>query len=307
MIAIYGANGFIGRTLVRALAARGSRLRAVSRRFDPGFTARFADTVEFVEADFTDPLAMVSTLQDVTTVVQLISTSSPGLQNLQSISDIRDNVIPHVGFLQSCVEAGISRYVFLSSGGAVYGPHHPTPIGEDAETNPISSHGLTKLTVEKYIRMHAQVDGLDFIILRPSNLFGPGQTFRKGQGLIPAIVARHLAGRPIRIIGDGKAQRDYLFIDDAMEAVTAAIEIAGPQRQILNVGSGTGRTILDVVEAIEEITGWRLERAFAPSRPTDVDTNILDVARAERVLGWKPRTAFRLALQQTLSTREQAG
>ena len=110
------------------------------------------------------------------------------MKNDHEIADIAENVIPHVQFLKSCVQAGVKRYIFLSSGGTVYGPGAPTPTPETSQTNPISSHGLTKLVVEKYIQMHGHVDGLEYIILRVANPFGPGQEFRKGQGLIAAIL-----------------------------------------------------------------------------------------------------------------------
>src|SRR3546814_15610174 len=96
---------------------------------------------------------MAASLQDIDTVVQLISTSSPGLKNEHAVADIQENVIPHIAFLRSCVQAGVKRYVFLSSGGTIYGPEASTPTPESTATNPICSHGLTKLCIEKNIQM----------------------------------------------------------------------------------------------------------------------------------------------------------
>ena len=236
MIGVYGADGFIGRHLVRYLAARGAPVRAVSRKFDPSFVTSVSGSVEFVEGDLGQPLAMASSLQDVTTVVQLISSSSPGLMNDHAVTDITENVVPHVQFLQNCLRAGVKRYIFLSSGGTVYGPDAPVPTPETCPTNPISSHGLTKLFVEKYIQMHGHVDGLEYVILRVANPFGPGQTYRKGQGLVPAIVDRWQKGLPIRVFGDGAARRDYIYIDDVIEAVDAAIRLDGDTRLVLYIG-----------------------------------------------------------------------
>lgn len=300
MIGVYGARGFIGRHLVTRLAGRGAPVRAVSRKFDVAFTEPFGETVEFIEADLRQPLAMASSLQGVDTVVQLVSTSSPGLGNNHTIADVQENVMPHVEFLQACVQAGVKRYVFLSSGGTVYGPGAPVPTPETSPTNPINSHGLTKLIIEKYIQMHGQVDDLDYVILRVANSFGPGQEFRKGQGLIPALIDRWRKGQKVTIFGDGQAQRDYVFIDDVIEAIEAVLAFTGKPRLILNVGSGETRSIVEVIETIEAVTHHRFEREYVGTRKTDVTVSNLDISRAREVLGWVPKTEFCEGVERTV-------
>ncbi|MCR5858809.1 NAD-dependent epimerase/dehydratase family protein [Mesorhizobium sp. J428] len=300
MIGVYGADGFIGRHLVRRLIERGRPVRAVSRRFDRDFADEVEDLADLVAADLSQPLAMASSLQDVSTVVQLMSSSSPGLKNDHAVADITENVVPHVEFLQNCLRAGVKRYIFLSSGGTVYGPGAPVPTPETAPTNPINSHGLTKLFVEKYIQMHGHVDGLEYIILRVANPFGPGQTFRKGQGLVPAIIERWQKGQPVRIFGDGAARRDYIFISDVIDAIEAAIAVGGNPQHILNVGSGETRSINEVVEAIEAAAGFTLQREYVAARSTDVDVACLDISQARAVLGWTPKMEFRAGIATTV-------
>jgi len=300
MIGVYGANGFIGRNLLSRLVAGGVGVRAVSRRFDEDTVRSLSGSVEFTTANFLDPLEMAASLQDLSTVVQLISTSSPGLKNEHAVADIKENVIPHVEFLQSCLQAGVRRYVFISSGGTVYGPDAMIPTPESAPADPICSHGLTKLSIEKYIQMHGKVDGLEYVILRLSNPFGPGQEFRKGQGLIPAIMDRYRKGLPVRVFGGGLARRDYIFIDDVVDAILAAIELAGPQQAVINVGSGETRSVLEVIETIEEVCGISFEREWAESRKTDVDVSCLDISRARKLLDWQPKTDFRDGIEKTL-------
>lgn len=300
MIGIYGVNGFIGRHLLARLIARKAPARAVSRHLGSDLLQQYPLGVDFIEADLRDPLEMSSSLQGIETVVQLISTSSPGLQNRYNVSDIQDNVIPHVEFIQSAIASGVKKYVFISSGGTVYGPGVRTPIPEDAPTNPISSHGLTKLMIEKYLQMHGYVDGLSYVILRVANPFGPGQAFRKGQGLIPALMARYAEHKPVRIIGDGSARRDFIFIDDLIDAIEAAVLRDDVDRAIINIGSGESRSVLDVVETIEEIAGIHLQREHVGQRNTDVDINVLNIARANEMLGWAPKTNFRSGLEKTL-------
>lgn len=300
MIGVYGADGFIGRHLVRRLIGRGSQVRAVSRRFDRDFSDEIEGKADIVVADLSQPLAMASSLQDVNTVVQLMSSSSPGLRNDHAVADIAENVVPHVEFLENCLSAGVKRYVFISSGGTVYGPNAPVPTPETAPTNPISSHGLTKLVVEKYIQMHGHVDGLEYVILRVANPFGPGQTFRKGQGLVPAIIDRWQKQQPVRIFGDGAARRDYIFIDDVIDAIEAATALPGQPQLILNVGSGETRSVNEVVEAIEAATGFSLAREYVEARSTDVDVACLDITRAREALNWAPKTEFRQGMMRTV-------
>jgi len=307
MIGVYGADGFIGRHLVRYLAARGAPVRAVSRKFDQAFVSSVSGSVEFVEGDLGQPLGMASSLQDVTTVVQLISSSSPGLMNDHAVADITENVVPHVQFLQNCLRAGVKRYIFLSSGGTVYGPDAPVPTPETCPTNPISSHGLTKLFVEKYIQMHGHVDGLEYVILRVANPYGPGQTYRKGQGLVPAIVDRWQKGLPIKVFGDGAARRDYIYIDDVIQAVDAAIHLEGEPRLVLNIGSGDARSVTEVIEAIEQAAGQTFAKEYVAARSTDVDVACLDISRATSVLGWSPKTGFRAGIATTVAQISSRG
>lgn len=300
MIGIYGANGFIGRHLVRRLARSSALVRGISRRFDLDFIKRFGDQIELLSADFRQPLDMASTLQDVDIVIQLVSTSSPGMRNDHAINDIAENVVPHVQFLQSCIQAGVKRYIFLSSGGTVYGPDAPVPTPETSPTNPINSHGLTKLTVEKYIQMHGHVDGLQYIILRVANPFGPGQEFRKGQGLIPAVLDHWHKDLPIKIYGDGMALRDYLYIEDLIDAIEAAISLRGEPKQIVNVGSGEVRSVNEVVEAIEAVTHHIFKREYLNARKTDVGVASLDITLAKNILGWRPKTKFEDGIRLTV-------
>lgn len=314
MYAVVGANGFIGRHVVARLAAEGLPVRAISRRFDPDFeTGPLAAQVAFVKADIRDPFASVAALQGATAVLQLVSTSSPGLRNDYLEADIADNVIPLVRFARDALAAGVGRYVFISSGGTVYGRPRAVPIAEDHPLDPLSSHGVTKLACEKYLGLLAATGGLQAVILRVSNPFGPGQTFRKGQGLVPAILERHARGQPVTVFGDGSARRDYVYIGDVVEAVLAAFRVpglglaGGPERGVFNIGSGEGRSVLEILAAVEARLGVPLAREHVPARPSDVEVNVLAIDRARAVLGWSPATPFETAMDRTLGPRRAPG
>ena len=292
MIAIYGANGFIGQHIVEHFLAQGHNVRAVARKFDPHIAEAWRGRVDMIEGNFNNAMQMLSSLNNVETVIQLISSSSPGLGNKLLVEDIEENVIPHVSFMRNAILSGVKKYIFVSSGGTVYGPGAPVPTPETAHTNPINSHGMTKLMIEKYLQMFGRVDGLNYIILRVSNPFGPGQIFKKGQGLIPAILQRHREGKPIQIFGDGSNERDYIYVSDLVEAIEKSAISDAVTREVLNIGKGEGRSILDVVSAIESALGVTLDREFHLGRNTDVDRSILDNSKAKELLSWSPDVTF---------------
>lgn len=298
MIGIFGANGFIGRHLVRRLAHDGRDVVAVARRFDPEVDAL---EIRTVAGDLRDRSAMRYALEGVDTVVQLMGTSTPAQGIAQSTQDIQDNVIPHVAFLRECVDVGVRRFVFLSSGGAVYGPvAGDRPVPESHPTNPISSHGVTKLMMEHFIRLHSHLDDLEHVILRVANPYGPGQVVRAGQGLIPALLERQAQGLPISVYGDGSAARDYVYIEDVVDAIVRAIDLPGHQELTVNVGSGQHRTVLEVIACLERVTGGSVGIEKLPARATDVDRIALDIAWARTALGWRPRIDFTSGIALTV-------
>jgi UDP-glucose 4-epimerase len=216
------------------------------------------------------------------------------------LTDIEQNVTPQVGFIENCILAGVKNFIFISSGGTIYGPPATLPIPEDHPANPINSYGMTKLVVEKYLRMLTRDTEMAYTILRVANPFGPGQHSTKGQGLIPSVLKSHFRGQPTTIYGDGSNLRDYLYIDDLIEALCAALAapaVFGP----LNIGSGVGRSVMEVVEAVGTALGTSIELRFLPDRPTDLKVNVLDISRAREFLSWEPRMPFADGVAMTVS------
>jgi UDP-glucose 4-epimerase len=239
-------------------------------------------------------------VQGIDYVINLVNSSSPALGNSRIVEDITSNILPHISFLQSCRLSSVKRLLFVSSGGTVYGEPKYIPIDEAHPTEPLVSYGMTKLVVEQYIHMLLRDTSVSYTILRVSNPFGPGQMLRKGQGLIASILERHAQGLAVGIFGDGQTQRDYLFIDDLCEAISCALD-APAMQETLNIGTGTGRSILDIIAAFDKALGERLNIEFLPARPTDAKSNVLDCRKAERILGWSAKTPFEEAIQRTVT------
>ena len=273
---------------------------AFGRDFPSDYEAIVGGQVERRRVNFQNTLEAHATLQGVSVVVQLVNSSSPGMANQRVVSDIEVNVIPHVAFIESCVMANVKYYIFLSSGGTVYGDPKSIPINEEHPTEPLNSYGMTKLMVEQYLRIIASGSDMHFASLRVSNPFGPGQEQRRGQGLIPAVLSSHERGLPISVFGDGANQRDYIFIDDLMDAIIACLK-SNPIDGAVNIGSGRGHSILDVISEIERNLDVKLQRIFLPSRPTDATSNILDISKAHAALCWRPKISFEVGLQKTVA------
>lgn len=300
VVGVFGANGFIGRHLVRRLYQSGIRTIAFGRDFPDDFFVSVGGNIETRKVDFNDELETHTMLQGLTDVVQLINSSNPAMGNKRIISDLMHNVAPQVRFIESCVMSQIKSFVFISSGGTVYGVPQAKPIREDHPTEPLNSYGLTKLTVEHYLKMLSRTTDMGYTVLRVSNPFGPGQLSYKGQGLVATILKRYSDKEDVTIFGDGTAERDYIYIDDVIDAIELSV-VGEPTRDVFNIGSGQGKSVLEVLEAIEKELGSTLDRTFVEGRATDTPSNVLDISKAKSQLNWAPKTGFDEAIRRTVS------
>jgi len=202
--------------------------------------------------------------------------------------------------LEETQESGAEDFIFLSSGGAVYGEPESLPIGEDHQMRPRSPYGIAKLTMEKYLTMLAEQRGFRHLAIRPSNPYGPGQNFQSVQGVVAVAMARIARGEQITIRGDGSVTKDYIFISDFAEACVKLVsnpDAAGA----FNIGSGQGTPLNEVLSRIEKVVGKKADLIFEPAQPWDVTANVLDISKIRGTVDWYPRTLFDDGLVQTWS------
>ena len=293
---VLGAGGFIGGHLCRALVAAGARVHGFGRR--PAF-AESLPPVRFTAGEFTDRAALALAVDGAEIVFHLLGGTNPEVSNKDPIADLQVNTVASVQLLELCRAAGVRRLVFVSSGGTVYGVPQTVPIPETAATNPISAYGINKLMVEKYLQLYARLGGPRALSLRVANPYGPFQSPFRRQGLVAALIETVLAGRPVEIWGDGQVVRDFLYVGDLAEAMLAASLYDGPET-VLNVGSGVGRSVQDVVASISAALGRPPAAIMRKSaRQADVPQNVLEVSRIERALGWSARTGWEDGLHRT--------
>jgi len=294
---VLGGGGFLGVNLCRRLAASGARVRAFGRRCL--FPQDLAG-VEWRQGDFCDTAALESAVASCDTVFHLVHTYMPQSADLNMAEDVRQNVVSSLALLETCRKLKVRRIVFVSSGGVVYGPTAQVPTPETAATDPISAYGISKLAIEKYLRLYEHHHGLSFRVLRVANLFGPFQLPGKNQGVIAALISCALHNQEFQIWGDGSAIRDYVYVDDVVDALLLAAADESEQR-IFNIGSGQGRDLREVIVEIEAQLGVKLAVRRTEGRLIDVPVSVLATDRARDVLGWRPRTPFEVGIEQTLA------
>jgi UDP-glucose 4-epimerase len=293
---VLGGNGFIGTHLVDGLLEEGYPVRIYDR--SPNRFRATPQNAEYVEGELGNHGLIRAAVEDVEVVFHFVSTTIPKTSNDDPIYDVRSNLVDTLQLLESCVEAGVRKVVFASSGGTVYGQPQTMPITEDHPTNPITSYGIVKLAVEKYLSLFHHLHGLDYTALRISNPYGSYQDPGGQQGAIVVFLHRLHTGQPITIWGDGRVVRDYLYVTDLVDALVLAAVSETP-RKVLNVGSGRGTSLNELVALMGEVTGERLEVEYRSGRALDVPANVLEVSRAHEELGWSPRTELAGGIART--------
>ena len=294
---VLGGGGFLGINLCRRLAASGARVRAFGRRC---LFQRDLAGVEWRQGDFCDTAALASAIASCDTVFHLVHSYMPQSADLNMAEDVSQNIISSLALLEISRKLKVKRIVFVSSGGTVYGPTAQVPTPETAATDPISAYGISKLTIEKYLRLYEHHHGLSFRVLRVANLFGPFQLPGKNQGAIAALISCALHNKEFQIWGDGSSIRDYVYVDDVVDALLLAAADESDQR-IFNIGSGQGRDLREVIAEIEAKLGVKVAVRRTQGRLIDVPVSLLAIDRARDVLGWRPRTPFEVGIEQTLA------
>lgn len=293
---VVGGNGFIGSHLVERLLERGEAVRIYGR--GPGEFRAVPRGAEFVEGDLGNHGLVREAVAGTEIVYHFVSTTLPKTSNDDPIYDVRSNLVDTIQFLEVCVEAGVRKVVFASSGGTVYGVPESVPIGETHPTEPISSYGIVKLAIEKYLGLFHHLHGLDYAALRISNPYGPYQNPASQQGAIPVFLNRARTGRPITIWGDGSVVRDYLYVSDLVDVLETSGRVETKEK-LFNVGSGHGASLNELIGLIAGVVGEHPKVEYQQARSLDVPASVLDTTRARRELGWEPKVDLAEGIART--------
>ncbi|WP_156955769.1 NAD-dependent epimerase/dehydratase family protein [Solidesulfovibrio alcoholivorans] len=295
-VLVLGGTGFLGASLLAPLCARGYRVRVYSRRGRPDTGA--VPGVEYLAGDIADRERLRRAVAGTAYVAHFADATLPQTAEADPQTDLLANLAAAWGLLTLCAEAGTRRLLYCSSGGTVYGVPRALPVPETAVPAPISSYGLIKHAVESAVRFFCARNGLEHVIFRPSNVYGPGQSPFRPQGLVAVAMLRALRGEPVAVYGDGSVVRDYLYIDDFAEFFLRCLEGA-PTGVTVNVGSGEGRSVGDVLAGVGRALGRPVAIERRPARGFDVPANYLDIGLARALYGWTPRVRLEEGLRRT--------
>lgn len=296
---ILGGGGFMGSHLSEALLAGGYAVRIFDRPNLNRFKSFQRDeAVEWIEGDFINREHVDNAVSGCDIIYHLVSTTLPRSSNENPAYDVETNVIGTLHLLEAVRKHKAKKVIFVSSGGTVYGIPKEIPIKESHPTEPICSYGISKLAIEKYINLFHLLHGIEYCVLRLANPFGERQSVSAAQGAIAVFLDKALRNEAIEIWGDGSVMRDYFHVSDAVSALIKALSYEGDNR-IFNIGSGVGRSLNEILGAIDSLIGTPVKRVYLPPRAFDVPVNILDISKAEDLLNWKPQMPFVEGLSKT--------
>lgn len=303
---VTGGAGFIGSNLVDRLVAAGHEVVVVddlsSGRLENLADALASGRVHLAETDITGPdLEKVVAEARPEVVYHLAAQIDVRRSVADPLLDARVNVLGTVALARAALDADCRRLVFASSGGTVYGEPDPAALPVDERHPPLvtSPYGVSKRAAEDYLASFAPLYGLEPVSLRLGNVYGPRQDPHGEAGVVAIFCNRLLAGEPVTIFGDGRQTRDYVYVDDVVDAFVAAGERAEAAGARVNIGTGVETSVLDLYAALREVTGFGPDPEFAPPRPGELQRIALDSSEAARLLGWRPRVALAEGLERT--------
>lgn len=293
---MYG-GGLIGSAAATRIAAAGQALTVVTRVPEP----QHLHGVDWRFGGLSDG-AFGSLLKDRTAVIYAAGSMAPASQVQSVAKALSDQVIPVVDLAEQSAASGVANFVFISSGGTVYGRTAQIPTPENAGIAPINAYGMVKAQSEQALLEVGRRTGMRIVILRVANPYGPGQQGNRRLGFIAAAVEAARQGSPLDIWGDGRATRDFVHLDDVAEAILRAARHRG-ESAILNIGTGNETSLLEICNIVGKLTDRPLQLEFHPARAVDVQRNCLAIGQAAAVLDWRPQ----VTLLDGISTLLQAG
>ena len=299
-VLVTGGAGFIGSNLVRKLIDMGMSVVVVDN-LSTGKIENVPETALFYEHDITDVemLQRIFSAHKPEYVFHLAAQASVSRSVREPDYDAKVNIIGSINLLKLSIEHGVKKFIFSSTGGAIYGDgvsKIPTP--ETETPNPFSPYGIAKLSVEHYLRFFHNQYGLRFTALRYGNVYGPRQDPYGEAGVVAIFTERMLKGDSVTINGDGEYVRDYVYVDDVVNANLLAMEKG--DGEILNIGTGRGTTVNELFKLLKEFTGYQKDPNYGPPRPGDLRKSILDASKAKEVLGWEPKVSLGNGLKLTV-------
>ena len=296
---ITGGAGFIGSNVVDRFIADGHDV-AIVDNLVTGRRENLNPQARLFGQDITDIAAMRATFAEVRPEVVIHFAAQMDIR--KSVADpgydARNNIIGSLNLIQSAIETGVGKFIYASTGGAVYGEPKELPVDETHSINPISQYGISKHTVEHYLYLYNRLDGLRYTVLRYANVYGPRQNPHGEAGVNAIFAGMMLRGETPTIFGDGTKTRDYVYVGDVVQANVLALT-AG-DGEMMNIGTGVQTTDQEVYDAVAAAVGFDKPALLGEERKGEIRHIALDASKAKRILGWEPTIAFREGVRRNV-------
>lgn len=286
-IIILGAGGFIGKNLALALVKnKDVNLTLVDKSLSyfSDIRDQLPKNVRYVSSSLDDN-DRFPYLENQDLLFHLASSNIPTSSNLHVSLDMKSNVVFSSKLFDSCVVNKIKKVIFISSGGTVYGKESKCPLSENLPTDPISSYGLQKLTIEKLLYLYDYMFGLDYRVVRLANPYGPYQRPNGKLGVVTTFINKAINNEELCVYGDGSVVRDFIYIDDAIRAIVNIAFGEFDGNKVYNLGCGYGTSVKSIIEKISSSLNLKLNISYKQSRSVDVPVNFLDISRYESSYG----------------------
>ncbi|KAA0104235.1 NAD-dependent epimerase/dehydratase family protein [Mycolicibacterium sp. P1-5] len=303
-VLVTGAAGFIGSTLVDRLLADGHTVVGLDD-LSRGRTENLAgadtnERFEFVEADIASADLIGLFDKHKPEVVHHLAAQIDVRRSVEEPEfDAAVNVVGTVRLAEAARRAGVRKVVHTSSGGSIYGAPTNFPVNESTPVDPASPYAASKVAGEIYLNTFRHLYGVDCSFIAPSNVYGPRQDPHGEAGVVAIFANAMLSGRPTKVYGDGSNTRDYVFVDDVVDAFVRASG-AGGCGQRFNVGTGVETSDRQLHSVVAKVVGVADDPEFAPARLGDLKRSCLDVRKAEMVLGWRPQVRLEEGIARTV-------
>ena len=297
-VLLTGGAGFIGSHVAEGLLARGHEV-AVVDNLSTGKRGNVPDGAHFYKEDVRTGCAEVFEEFEPEALCHQAAQMDVRRSVAEPDFDAEVNVLGTVRLLQNCVEHGVRKVVFASTGGAVYGEQEVFPASEDHSQYPISPYGVSKLAGERYLHYYSVQYGISYSALRYANVYGPRQDPHGEAGVVAIFCGNLAAGRPSTINGTGEQTRDYVYVGDVARSNVLALE-EDPPSGAYNIGTGIETSVNELYSFLLDISGKDLPPKHGPAKPGEQARSSIDPSHASSTFGWRPETDLATGLQQTL-------
>jgi UDP-glucose 4-epimerase len=300
-ILVTGGAGFIASHVADAYIAAAGHEVAILDDLSRGFMKNVNPRARFYKGDVRDRDFVERVFTEVQPEVVNHHAAQMDVRRgvREPVFDASVNILGSINLLDAAVAHKVRRFLYISSAGAAYGEPKGMPVPEDYPINPITPYGISKHTVEHYLFTYRVLYDLQYVVLRYGNVYGPRQSSKGEAGVFAIFCEQMLAGvRPV-IYGDGSKLRDYVYIEDVARANVLALEAGSGE--IFNIANGVATRDYEIFQLVRDsLDLGDLEPDYVPKRPGEIDRIYLDISRAERVLGWKPRVSLQKGSRRTV-------